>query len=180
MPRQFFKPISRQRHRWKERWFMRPFRVLLEHPVYWSLNRRNVSRAFALGLFVAFIPLPIHLIAAVCLALLFRLNVPSAMLGTLVSNPITAVPMYLFSYWVGCQMLGTRQRNVAFEMSWDWISSHLLPIWKPFLLGCFVVGSMTAIVGYAILAGLWHLTLVLKYHERKNASAARMSAKEEK
>jgi uncharacterized protein len=159
---------------------MRPFRVLLEHPVYWSLNRRNVSRAFALGLFVAFIPLPVHLVAAVCLALLFRLNVPSAMLGTFVSNPITAVPMYLFSYWVGCLILGTRQHRVAFQMNWDWISVHLLPIWKPFLLGSLVVGSITAVLGYILLSGVWHLSLVLKYHERKNASAARLSAKEKK
>jgi uncharacterized protein (DUF2062 family) len=159
---------------------MRPFRVLLEHPVYWSLNRRNVSRAFALGLFVAFIPLPIHLIVAACLALALRLNVPAALLGTFASNPITAVPMYLFSYWVGCRILGMRQHHVAFEMTWNWISLHLLPIWKPFLLGCLVVGSLTAILGYILLGGLWHLNLVLKYHERKNASAARMSSKEEK
>lgn len=159
---------------------MRPFRVLLEHPVYWSLNRRNVARAFALGLFVAFIPLPIHLIAAACLALFFRLNVPAALLGTLASNPITVVPMYLFSYWVGCRMLAMRQHRVAFEMNWEWISVHLLPIWKPLLLGCFVVGSVTAILGYALLGGLWHLSLVLKYHERKNASAARMAENKEK
>src|SRR3954470_21027227 len=68
MPRRLFKPLSRQRHRWKERWFMRPFRVVLEHPVYWSLNRRSVTRAFALGLFLAFVPLPIHMLLAALLA----------------------------------------------------------------------------------------------------------------
>ena len=59
MPRRLFKTLSRQRQRWKQRWFMRPFRLLLEHPAYWSLNRRSVIRAFSLGLFISFVPLPI-------------------------------------------------------------------------------------------------------------------------
>ena len=62
---------------------MRPFRLLLEHPVYWSLNRRSVTRAFALGLFIAFVPMPIHLLLGAALALLLRLNVPAAVAGTL-------------------------------------------------------------------------------------------------
>ena len=85
MPRRLFKPLSRQRHRWKERWFMRPFRLLLEHPAYWSLNRRSVTRAFALGLFIAFIPMPIHLLLGAALALLLRLNVPAAVAGTFIA-----------------------------------------------------------------------------------------------
>jgi uncharacterized protein len=35
------------------------------------------------------------------------------------------------------------------------------------LLGCLVSGVVSAIVGYAVLGLLWHVTLVLKYHERK-------------
>src|SRR5512138_3937293 len=73
MPRRLFKPLSRQRHRLRERWFMQPFRVLLEHPVYWSLNRRNVTLAFALGVFLAFVPLPGSFLLAAILALILRL-----------------------------------------------------------------------------------------------------------
>lgn len=146
---------------------MRPFRLLLEHPVYWSLNRRNVTRAFSMGLFLAFVPLPIHMLLAAILALALRLNVPAAMLGTLVSNPLTIVPQYVFAYWVGCQLLGIHEQPLHFEMSWQWLSTGLVPVWKPFLLGCLVTGTLTAVVGYALLGGIWHLGLVLKYHERK-------------
>jgi uncharacterized protein (DUF2062 family) len=169
MPRRVFKSLSRQRQRWKERWFMRPFRLLLDHPAYWSLNRRNVARAFALGLFIAFVPLPIHVLLATALALLLRLNIPAAVMGTFLTNPLTIVPVYVFAYWVGCTLLGIHGRALHFEMSWDWLSTGLLPVWKPFLLGCLVMGVLTAIVGYALLAGMWHLGLVLKYHERKGA-----------
>src|SRR5919106_4245879 len=98
MPRRFFKSMSRQRQRWKQRWFMRPFRLLLEHPAYWSLNRRSVTRAFALGLFIAFVPLPIHVILGAALALALRLNVPAAIVGTFITNPLTLVPIYWAAY----------------------------------------------------------------------------------
>jgi uncharacterized protein (DUF2062 family) len=146
---------------------MRPFQLLLDHPAYWSLNRRNVTRAFALGLFLSFVPLPIHIFLAAALALVLRLNIPAAVLGTLLANPLTLVPMNLLAYWVGCQLLGIHERPLAFALTWDWLTNHLLPVWKPFLLGCLVMGTTTALLGYVVLGGIWHLSLVLKYHERK-------------
>jgi uncharacterized protein (DUF2062 family) len=175
MPRRFFKPLSRQRHRWKERWFMRPFKVLLEHPVYWTLNRRNITRAFALGLFIAYVPLPIHFLVAALMALTFRLNVPAAVAGTFLTNPLTLVPLYYTAYWVGAQLLSIPARPIAIEMSWEWLSTVLPVIWRPFLLGCAVMGVLSAITGYLIVGGLWHITLVMKYHKRKNAGAAKES-----
>lgn len=146
---------------------MQPFRVLLEHPVYWSLNRRNVTLAFAVGIFIAFIPLPIHFLIGPVIALILRLNVPAVVAGTLLTNPFTMVPLYLSAYWVGTQLLGVPERHVEFHMTWEWLQTGLLPIWKPFLLGCLVMGVLSALAGYAILGGLWHVTLVMKYHKRK-------------
>lgn len=151
---------------------MRPFHLFLENPVFWSLNRRNVTRAFALGLFLAYVPLPFHLLLAVVLALLLRLNIPSVVAGTLLVNPLTVVPMYVLAYLVGCQLLGIHERPFAFELSWEWLTTQLLPVWKPFLLGCLVMGTATAVAGYILLGGIWHLSLVLKYHKRKGGSEA--------
>lgn len=146
---------------------MRPFRLLLEHPVYWSLNRRNVTRAFALGLFLAFSPVPLHIVLAAVSALALRLNIPAAVLGTLITNPLTIVPLYMFAYWVGCMLLGIHPEPMHFELTWNWLSTELLPIWKPFLLGCFVMGCVSATLGYVLLGTVWHLGLVLKYRARK-------------
>jgi uncharacterized protein len=176
MPRRFFKPLSRQRHRLKSHWFMRPFRLLLEHPVYWSLNRRSVTRAFALGLFVAFVPAPVQVVLGASTALLLRLNVPAAVAGTFITNPLTAAPIYVAAYLLGCQLLGITAHPIHIEMSWVWLTTALLPIWKPLLLGCVVLGAGTALIGYLLLGGLWHVTLVLKYHSRKDASAPKDSA----
>jgi uncharacterized protein (DUF2062 family) len=180
MPRRVFKSLSRQRHRWNDRWFMRPFRLLLEQPVYWSLNRRNVTRAFALGLAIAFIPIPVHFLLATVLALGFRLNVPAAIFGTFLANPLTMVPMYMGAYWTGSHLLGVTTHPIAFAMTWQWLTTQLLPIWKPFLLGCLVLGVGAAVLGYVLLGGVWHLSLVLKYHERKGANNLKASAKAQK
>lgn len=159
---------------------MRPFRLLLEHPVYWTLNRRNVTRAFAMGLFIAFMPIPIQLLLGAALALLLRLNVPAAIAGTFIANPLTAAPMYVSAYLVGCRLLGVTANPIAFEMTWDWLTTTLFPIWKPLLLGCFVLGTLTALFGYLLLGGLWRLSLVFKYHRRKEGGLARESADGEK
>lgn len=176
MPRRVFKPLSRQRHTLKNRWFMRPFKAILDHPVYWSPNRRSVTRALAVGLFVSFIPLPIHIPVAAALALLFRLNVPVAIATVFVTNPITMVPMFAFAYWLGCQFLGVPVTDFHFEMSWQWVQAELFPIWKPFLTGCLLAGLFTAAVGYTVLGTLWQVILVLRYHERKRGGKVKKSA----
>lgn len=159
---------------------MRPFRLVLEHPVYWSLNRRNVTRAFAMGLAIAFVPLPVHVPLATVMALLLRLNVPAAIFGTFITNPLTMLPMYMAAYWVGCGVLGIPGHDIAFSMSWDWLSMALPTIWRPLLLGCLVLAAAAAVCGYVLLGGVWHLSLVLKYHERKDAMNAKASLEREK
>jgi uncharacterized protein (DUF2062 family) len=179
MPRRLFKSLTRQRTRWQQYWFMRPFQLLLRHPAYWSLNRRSVTRAFALGLGIAFVPIPGGFLLAVALALVLRLNVPAALLGTSVTNPATVVPLYMAAYWVGCRLLDLPFHGLRFELSWEWLTTGLLPVWKPFLLGCAVLGIGAALAGYIVLGGLWHLSLVIKYHRRKEDAAGRKVTDEE-
>jgi uncharacterized protein (DUF2062 family) len=176
MPRRFFTRLARQRHRVKSYWAMRPFKGFLEDPAYWSVNRHNVARAFALGLLIAFIPLPVHTVLVCILAILLRVNIPIAYATIWISNPVTWVPQFVFAHWVGTKLLGASEHALKFEMSWDWIAHGLLPVWKPLILGCAVVGLATAILGYASLSLVWHLTLVMKYHKRKRAVSAKNSA----
>jgi uncharacterized protein (DUF2062 family) len=156
----------------------RLFRLLgpkLTDPRLWSLNRRAITIAFGTGVGLSFIPLPIHLPAGLIAAMIWHLNVPTLVVTSTLVNPFTAVPLYFFAYRVGVLLLGTEPGSFGFELSWSWLQNGLGAIWKPFLLGCLVLGIGAAIAGYVTLGGIWHLSLVLKYHKRKEDSARRES-----
>ena len=104
---------------------------------------------------------------ATVLALILRLNIPAAVVGTFLANPLTVVPMFVFAYWLGCFVLMLPPDPIHFEMSWHWLTTEFVPIWKPFLLGCFLMGLIAGVAGYIVLGGLWHLTLVARYRRSR-------------
>ena len=150
------------------RW-LAPFENTLLHPRLWHLNRHSAAGGAAVGLFCGLIPGPFQMLGAAIGAVAFRVNLPLALLTTLYTNPLTIVPLYFFEYWLGCKLLGLPLEPFSFEMSHDWFINHLLPVWKPFVLGSIVTSLVVSLVGYVVLGLLWHLSLVLKYHKRKNA-----------
>ena len=143
------------------------FGTLLHDPNLLHLNRRSVSAAFAVGLFMAFVPVPFQMILAAAAAILIRCNLPIAVGLVWVSNPFTMPPMFYFCYLVGTWILGTPEQEFAFELSIDWLMTGLGAIWEPFLLGCTIVGLSSAIVGYFGIRLLWRLHVLSHLRERK-------------
>jgi uncharacterized protein (DUF2062 family) len=159
MPRRVFKKFAFKRHEIAERWFMAPFRHLLHDHRLWGVRRRWVVPAFAIGLFVAFMPIFGHTVLAILIALALRVNIPVAALSTWASNPATMFPMYYFAYRLGSMLLGWEMQPFAFEPTLDWLTHSFVNIWQPMLLGCFLLGVASAIAGYVGLDVLWRLSL---------------------
>jgi hypothetical protein len=90
-------------------------------------------------------------------------------LSTWVSNPLTMGPMYYFAYRLGRGLLDTPLRRFKFEMSWDWVSNTFVTIWQPMLLGCVILGVVTAVIGYISLDLLWRSSIA-DYKIRKQQS----------
>ena len=168
MPRRFFRKFAFKRHQVSEQWFMTPFRHLLHDHRLWGIRRRTVVPAVAIGFFVAFMPTPGHTLTGILLALLFRVNIPVAALATWVSNPVTMAPMYYFAYRVGSGLLKTPLREFEFELSWDWLTHTFLTIWQPMLLGCVILGSAAAILGYVTLDLFWRSSIANYKSRKKN------------
>ncbi|MFC6755273.1 DUF2062 domain-containing protein, partial [Halorubrum tibetense] len=62
---------------------------VLHDPNLFHLNRTSVSRAFFVGIFICFLPIPGQMgLAALC-ALWFRANLPISAALVWISNPIT-------------------------------------------------------------------------------------------
>lgn len=145
---------------------MAPFRHLLHDQRLWGIRRKTVVPAFALGLFVAFMPTPGHTLIGALLALALRINIPVAALSTWVSNPLTMGPMYYFAYRFGAKLLGRPVKPFSFELSWDWLAHTFVTIWQPMLLGCVLLGGALAVVGYFSLDLLWRFSIA-DYKTRK-------------
>lgn len=143
------------------------FGTLLHDPNLLHLNRRSVSMAFFVGLFMAFVPLPTQMIMAAAIAILVRCNLPIAIGLVWITNPVTMPPIFYFAYKVGTWILGAPEHAFNIELSWDWIATELAAIWEPFLLGCAISGLIFGTLGYATIRLLWRLHIVSAIKERR-------------
>ncbi len=123
------------------------------------------------------VPLPSQMILAAGVAIIIRCNLPISVALVWITNPLTMGPMFYFAYKLGNWMLGMPVNHMEFEASFDWITEQMSIIWKPFLLGCFTLGTISGLAGFAIMRLLWRLHIVQymkekkrKFLERKNRS----------
>ncbi len=144
----------------------------LQDPGIWHINRRSVSGAVALGLVCAFIPVPFQMFLAAVGAILFRVNILIAVPMVWISNPVTMPPLFYFCYRVGLWILNAPPRNFDFELSFRWLAHGLQQIWQPFLLGCFVVGSISALLGYISVRLLWRYEVSKQMKKRSKRRPA--------
>lgn len=159
MPRRFFRKFALKHENLKSRWWLSPFDHLLHEPNLWVIRRRNVVPAFALGLFIAYMPFPAHILSACLLAILLRVNLPVAALSTLAGNPITFGPMFYFAYEVGRRLLRQAPQPFEFELSFAWLFDRFIYIWQPLMLGCVLLGAILALIGFITLDLLWRASI---------------------
>jgi uncharacterized protein len=170
MPRRILKKITPHPSKLQNRWYLKVFGSRIADPRLWSLQRRNVTAAFGLGLAICFIPLPIHVPLAVLLAITARLNVPTIVGTVFLVNPLTVVPVFYTAYRVGCALLGLEPQHFAFKFDFDWLQYGLGPMWRPFLLGCLICGVLAGLAGWLGLELLWRASVRARYRARRSTS----------
>lgn len=127
----------------------------LHEPNLWHLNRRCVSLAFAVGLFVAWIPIPGQMAIAAVAAFYLRANLAISVALVWVTNPLTMPPMFYFAYYVGLLLLGNSPTNDDLVFTMESILSNVGNIGSPFLLGCLVLGIVSSLIGYCGIQLFW-------------------------
>lgn len=155
----------------------RIFGRLLHNPNLWHLNRHSVAWGVSVGLFMAFVPVPFQMVLAVGAALLVSANLPVAVVFVWVSNPITIGPLFYAAYRFGAWMLDIAPRQIHFEMSVQWLLTRLVEIWEPFLLGCFVLGLVSALVGNLAVRAIWRIHVIQSWKLRRERLIARVKAR---
>jgi len=166
MPRRFFRKFAFKRHQLVENRLVAPFQHFLHDQELWGIRRKTVLPAVAWGIFVAFLPIPGHVLVSVLGSLLIRCNIPVAAVSTFISNPLTIGPMFYFSYRAGASLLGIEPGPFAIELSLAWLGSTFMSIWQPLILGSVLVGTISAVIAYVFLDVLWRFSIG-NYKSRK-------------
>jgi uncharacterized protein (DUF2062 family) len=155
MPRRLFKRYMPDPASIREHKSLRFLGRLLHDPNLWHLNRHSVSRAMGIGLFAAFMPIPLQMLLAAVLAIIARANMPISVSLVWLTNPITMPPVFYGTYKLGSWLLDMPARSLPDELSWEWISGQLSTVWQPFLLGSLVAGVVFGVAGYCLTQWYW-------------------------
>jgi uncharacterized protein len=152
---------------------VRVFGSLLHDPNLWHLNRRSVTLAFFLGLFIAFVPIPTQMLLAALAAIVFRANLPIAVMLVWITNPVTMPAIFYFTYKLGALAMGIPPNSFHFELSWTWLAEEFTYLWRPLVLGCFLTGLLSGLVGAASIHVLWRVNVIRRWRKRQQSRLAR-------
>jgi len=167
MPRKFIKRFMPDRELIKKQKALKIFGNLLYNPNLWCLNRRSAAGAFAVGLFIAFIPLPSQMIMSAGLAVLCGVNLPLSIALVWISNPITMPVLFYFAYKLGAWVLSEPPTHFHFELSWQFLSDQMSTIAPPLFVGCLICGVVCGIIGYFGIQSLWRYSVVRSWKKRQ-------------
>ena len=147
---------------------IRIFDEYLHDPNIWHIHRRSSAGGAAIGVFCAFIPIPIQTLSAAALAILFRMNLPIAILFSFLANPITVPFIFFYSYKLGSILFGLEENqitNIIPENTTiiEWFNTIFLNIWEPLLIGWLILGLISSSITYFLIRLIWRIGAVVKW-----------------
>ncbi|RBP50836.1 DUF2062 domain-containing protein [Arenicella xantha] len=140
----------------------------LKQQELWSFNRQSTAKGVAIGLFCAFLPMPFEMVPAIFLAALMRGNLPFAVAGIWISNPLTWIPLYTPCYLLGAMIIGVEpvalHQITIFQLGW-----HYVALW----LGCLIVGIVISVSVHFIISAAWRSQVRQRWKRRKQIRLTR-------
>ncbi len=173
-------PLPKRKAAWCRKLFKLYLKIVAQRG-----DPKYVAKGMALGLFMGLlIPMSIQLLITIPLALLFKVSVISASVGTFITNPWSVLVIYPTQIYVGKWMINFSQPSWAdvvklcesvidaassisiTDMSTftDFLQLGLKDIVFPFFVGGFLFGVIIAPIGYKLT-----LHLIKVYREKKQA-----------
>lgn len=170
-------------HEIRQNRFLKPVGRYLHHPYLWQLDRRSVAGGVAVGLFFGILTPFAQILFSAIAAIVFRFNLPIAVLSTLVTNPITFPFVYYFAYKLGGFLTG-RVNADAQDLSHageaeqilkqqtevsGWLT-HLVEwaqtVGFPLMTGLIVLAITAATTGYFLVNALWRAQEAMRRRRR--------------
>ena len=116
MPRKFFKRISPNPEKLTKYQSLGWLSKLMHDTQLWGFKRTSVAKGCAIGLFCCMIPMPLQMLLAASIALVWKANIPLSVALVWVSNPLTMAPILYANYKFGSWILQTP----AYQLDLEW------------------------------------------------------------
>ena len=163
MPRKLIKRFLPEPGALKEQKLFQIFGHWLGDSALWGLSRQSVASGVAIGLFCAYLPMPLETLIAIMMAVVFRGNILVAAALVWISNPFTWPFMFGSAYYLGSNICnGLDLFNLDFFVDFP-IAKRYIELW----VGCLIIGPTLALLGYLSALGLWRLHVITRWKQRK-------------
>jgi len=133
----------------------------------WHINKKSVSRGFAIGAFCAFLPIPgIQMLLAAFLSITFAANLPLAVILTWITNPFTYIPIVYFAIKIGGIFINAES---SYEIKSEEINilTDLMQYWEPLFLGSLILSIISSLLSYILIRAYWRYYVIKIWSKRK-------------
>jgi len=171
MPRRLFKKLLPDPAKIKENRWLSVLGSAVHNAELWHLTRRSVAGAFFIGVFCAFLPIPLQTVLAGFLAIIFKRNLPLAVVLVFITNPLTMPPIYYFNYWLGSLLLNEPSiyQTLNIDDIWVWLAVNFNHIGKPLVVGSVVAGLIFGFLSYLAIHMFWSWRVKDRWNKRRLA-----------
>jgi len=145
----------------------------------WHLSCRSVAGAFFIGVFCAFLPIPFQTVLAALLAVIFKRNLPLAVILVFITNPLTMAPIFYFNFWVGSFFIdaAVNYNPLDVERFGQPFLTQLNLIGKPLFVGSIINGLLFGLLSYWSIRLFWLMVVMSKWQQRSETRRARRAKK---
>lgn len=146
---------------------------LLGHdkPHLWMPQRRSVALGAGIGAAISVVPLPAQTLIAACAAVRFEAHLPTAVVVTFLSNPLTALPLWGVAWMLGALCLGQPMAWPDHTLALDsagwaaWLHSAGMPL----LVGIPLLAALLGFSFFGLTRIGWRLAVVHRWRTRRAA-----------
>ena len=114
--------------------------------------------------------MPFEMIPAIFIATMIRGNLPFAVAGIWISNPLTWVPLYTPCYFLGARILQIEPIALSqikiLQLGW-----HYVALW----LGCLIVGILLSVISHFSITMIWRINTQRRWNRRARQRLKRIN-----
>lgn len=147
-------------------------------PHLWRFTRRGVALGVGLGVFFGLLVPIAQMPVSAAAAVLLRANIPTALAGTLLTNPVTFGPLYYVAYRIGSAVLGEEalpatpapgEAHVAGEGLSGWVrefAERVVALGRPLLLGLAILSTAPGFAAWVLVTLAWRMRVWWDWRRR--------------